>query len=115
MIAFHELNYRVLAAGDSYNDTTMLAEADHGFLFRSPDNVIAGLAPLPGATAFLDRLRARTQVILLSDTFEQFAAPLMVHLGMPTDIITLCVPAQRAPPFLLPSSLLLISTHTLKP
>lgn len=46
--------------------------------------VIAGLAPLPGARAFLDELRRRTQVLILSDTFEQFGAPLMVHLGMPT-------------------------------
>ena len=37
--AFQRLNYRVIAAGDSYNDTTMLGEADKGFLFRSPDNV----------------------------------------------------------------------------
>ncbi len=39
--AFRSLNYRVIAAGDSYNDTTMLAEADTGFLFRAPDNVKA--------------------------------------------------------------------------
>jgi len=39
--AFHSLNYRVIAAGDSYNDTTMLAEADTGILFCAPDNVIA--------------------------------------------------------------------------
>ena len=39
--AFRSLNYRVIAAGDSYNDTTMLDEADTGFLFRSPDNVKA--------------------------------------------------------------------------
>ena len=39
--AFRRLNYRVIAAGDSYNDTTMLGEADTGFLFRSPDNVKA--------------------------------------------------------------------------
>ncbi|MEM9256610.1 MAG: bifunctional phosphoserine phosphatase/homoserine phosphotransferase ThrH [Pseudomonadota bacterium] len=39
--ALHSLNYRVLAAGDSYNDTTMLAEADVGFLIHAPDNVIA--------------------------------------------------------------------------
>ncbi len=39
--AFHSLNYRVIAAGDSYNDTSMLAEADVGILFRAPDNVIA--------------------------------------------------------------------------
>ncbi|MFT4820765.1 MAG: phosphoserine/homoserine phosphotransferase [Candidatus Azotimanducaceae bacterium] len=39
--SLHALNYRIFAAGDSYNDTTMLAEADAGFLFRAPDNVIA--------------------------------------------------------------------------
>ncbi|MEM8561021.1 MAG: bifunctional phosphoserine phosphatase/homoserine phosphotransferase ThrH [Pseudomonadota bacterium] len=38
--AFHSLHYRVLAAGDSYNDTTMLAEADVGFLIHAPDNVV---------------------------------------------------------------------------
>jgi phosphoserine/homoserine phosphotransferase len=38
--AFHSLNYRVIAAGDSYNDTSMLAEADVGILFHAPDNVI---------------------------------------------------------------------------
>jgi len=40
VIAFHQLNYRVIAAGDSYNDTTMLGEADVGILFKAPDNVI---------------------------------------------------------------------------
>lgn len=39
--AFHQLNYRVIAAGDSYNDTSMLAEADVGILFRAPSNVIS--------------------------------------------------------------------------
>ena len=39
--AFHKLNFRVMAAGDSYNDTNILAEADAGFLFHSPPNVIA--------------------------------------------------------------------------
>ena len=39
--ALHNLNFRVIAAGDSYNDTTMLGEADHGFLFDAPENVIA--------------------------------------------------------------------------
>lgn len=38
--AFHSLNYRVIAAGDSYNDTTMLAEAEVGILFKAPENVI---------------------------------------------------------------------------
>jgi phosphoserine / homoserine phosphotransferase len=39
--AFHALNYRVIAAGDSYNDTAMLGAADAGFLFHAPENVIA--------------------------------------------------------------------------
>ncbi|MBI4932633.1 MAG: bifunctional phosphoserine phosphatase/homoserine phosphotransferase ThrH [Actinobacteria bacterium] len=47
-------------------------------------DVIGGLEPLPGAKQFLDALRERTQVIILSDTFEQFGAPLMRQLGMPT-------------------------------
>jgi len=46
--------------------------------------VIAGMRPLDGAPAFLDWLRARAQVIVLSDTFMQFAQPLMVQLGFPT-------------------------------
>ncbi|HLK10259.1 MAG TPA: bifunctional phosphoserine phosphatase/homoserine phosphotransferase ThrH [Candidatus Binatia bacterium] len=46
--------------------------------------VIAAMEPLPGAAAFLEWLRSRTQVIILSDTFEQFAAPLMRTLGWPT-------------------------------
>ena len=45
---------------------------------------IAGIDPLPGAKDFLDELRSFTQVIILSDTFEQFAAPLMKKLGFPT-------------------------------
>lgn len=47
-------------------------------------DVISGLDPLPGARDFLDRLRRRTQLVILSDTFEQFARPLMEHLGRPT-------------------------------
>ena len=46
--------------------------------------VIAGIDPFPGAKEFLDALRKKTQVLILSDTFEQFAAPLMEKLGMPT-------------------------------
>ena len=56
----------------------------HGLTMSLVQDVIAGLEPIPGARAFLDELRAITQVIILSDTFEQFAAPMMVHLGMPT-------------------------------
>jgi phosphoserine/homoserine phosphotransferase len=47
-------------------------------------DVIGGLSPMEGARDFLDELRSRTQVVILSDTFEQFGAPLMRHLGMPT-------------------------------
>ncbi|MCG3175818.1 MAG: Phosphoserine phosphatase ThrH [Candidatus Omnitrophica bacterium] len=46
--------------------------------------VIGTLRPLPGARAFLDRLRAERQVVILSDTFYQFAGPLMRQLGLPT-------------------------------
>ena len=46
--------------------------------------VISTIDPLPGAREFLDKLRAETQVIILSDTFEQFAQPLMKKLGWPT-------------------------------
>jgi phosphoserine / homoserine phosphotransferase len=58
--------------------------AEHELTMSLVADVIDGLAPLPGAREFLDELRSRTQVIILSDTFEQFAAPLMRHLGMPT-------------------------------
>ena len=57
---------------------------EHGLTMPLIADVIGQLEPLPGARAFLDELRRRTQVIVLSDTFEQFAAPLMPHLGMPT-------------------------------
>ena len=63
MQALHGLNYRVLAAGDSYNDTTMLAEADHGFLFRAPDNVIAEFPQFP-ATDDYDDLLGRFTALL---------------------------------------------------
>jgi phosphoserine/homoserine phosphotransferase len=46
--------------------------------------VIAGLAPMPGARAFLDELRQHYQVLILSDTFYEFGMPLMAQLGMPT-------------------------------
>lgn len=56
----------------------------HGLTMSLVSEVIGGLGPLPGAKDFLDRLRAETQVIILSDTFEQFGRPLMAHLGWPT-------------------------------
>ena len=57
---------------------------EHGLGLKEIQETIAGLDPLPGAKEFLDELRSRTQVLILSDTFEQFAAPLMKKLGMPT-------------------------------
>jgi phosphoserine/homoserine phosphotransferase len=56
----------------------------HGLTMPMIADVIATLRPLPGAPEFLDELRRRTQVLILSDTFEQFGAPLMRQLGMPT-------------------------------
>jgi phosphoserine/homoserine phosphotransferase len=58
--------------------------AEHGLTMSLITEVIAGLAPLPGASDFLAELRRRTQVVILSDTFEQFAAPLMAQVGWPT-------------------------------
>jgi phosphoserine/homoserine phosphotransferase len=56
----------------------------HGLGLREIQTVISGIEPLPGAKDFLDELRAEAQVLLLSDTFEQFAGPLMKKLGWPT-------------------------------
>ncbi len=52
--AFHSLNYYVIAAGDSYNDTTMLSEADAGILFHAPDNVIAEFPQFPAVHTYGD-------------------------------------------------------------
>ena len=57
---------------------------EHGLGLKEIQAVIAGIDPLPGAREFLDELRSLTQVIILSDTFEQFAQPLMKKLGWPT-------------------------------
>lgn len=56
----------------------------HGLTMSAIADVIAGLQPLDGAVDFLDALRTRTQVILLSDTFGEFARPLMAQLHWPT-------------------------------
>ena len=56
----------------------------HGLTMSRIEQVIAGLSPMPGAVEFLDALRERTQVIILSDTFEQFGRPLMRLLNWPT-------------------------------
>jgi phosphoserine/homoserine phosphotransferase len=57
---------------------------EHGFKLSDIDEVISTMEPLPGAREFLDELRDRTQLIILSDTFYQFAAPFMRQLGQPT-------------------------------
>ena len=57
---------------------------EHGLGLKEIQEVIATIDPLPGAKEFLDELRSLTQVVILSDTFEQFAKPLMEKLGWPT-------------------------------
>jgi phosphoserine/homoserine phosphotransferase len=61
VLAFRELNFKTIAAGDSYNDTSMLDEADAGILFRPPDNVVAEFPQFPVAFDYET----------LSDEFEQ--------------------------------------------
>jgi phosphoserine/homoserine phosphotransferase len=56
----------------------------HGLKLSDIQKVIGTLELLPGARAFMDTLRSQVQVLILSDTFEQFAAPFMRQLGMPT-------------------------------
>lgn len=57
---------------------------EHGLGLKQIQETIAKIDPLPGAKEFLDELRSMTQVIIISDTFEQFAMPLMKKLGLPT-------------------------------
>ena len=57
---------------------------EHGLGLKDIQKTIATIDPLPGAKEFMDTLRSETQVIILSDTFEQFASPLMKKLGWPT-------------------------------
>lgn len=57
---------------------------EHGLGLKEIQDVIATIDPMPGAKEFLDELRTLSQVIIISDTFTQFAAPLMKKLGMPT-------------------------------
>lgn len=57
---------------------------EHGLTLADIQNTIAKIDPFEGAKEFLDELRQLTQVIIISDTFTQFAAPLMKKLGMPT-------------------------------
>jgi phosphoserine / homoserine phosphotransferase len=57
---------------------------EHGLGLKEIQDVIATIDPMPGAKEFLDELRGITQVIIISDTFTQFAQPLMKKLGWPT-------------------------------
>lgn len=57
---------------------------EHGLGLKEIQETIAKIEPLPGAKAFLDELRSMTQVIIISDTFTEFAKPLMEKLGWPT-------------------------------
>ncbi|MBP5415115.1 MAG: bifunctional phosphoserine phosphatase/homoserine phosphotransferase ThrH [Lachnospiraceae bacterium] len=57
---------------------------EHGLGLKQIQDTIATIDPLPGAKEFLDKLREITQVVILSDTFDQFAMPLMKKLGWPT-------------------------------
>ena len=57
---------------------------EHGLGLKEIQDTIAKIDPLPGAKEFLDQLRAEGQVLILSDTFTQFATPLMKKLGWPT-------------------------------
>ena len=57
---------------------------EHGLGLKEIQATIAAIDPMPGAKEFLDELRSMTQVMIVSDTFEQFAAPLMKKLGWPT-------------------------------
>ena len=57
---------------------------EHGLGLKEIQETIAKIDPMPGAKEFLDELRSMTQVIIISDTFSQFAGPLMKKLGWPT-------------------------------
>jgi len=58
--------------------------AKNGLKLKDIQRVIGGMDPLPGAREFIDQIRKQTQVVILSDTFTQFAQPLMAKLGYPT-------------------------------
>ena len=57
---------------------------EHGLGLKEIQKTIEKIDPLPGAREFLDELRSRTQAVIISDTFQQFAGPLMKKLGWPT-------------------------------
>ena len=57
VVAFKSLNFEVIAAGDSYNDTSMLTEANHGILFRAPKNIQSEFPQFPAVTEFNELMR----------------------------------------------------------
>lgn len=65
-------------------DFRMKILREHGYTLKDIQNVIATIEPLDGARKFLDKVRRLTQVVILSDTFTEFAKPLMEKLGWPT-------------------------------
>ena len=67
---------------------------EHGLGLKQIQETIERIEPLPGAREFLDELRAITQVVILSDTFTQFATPLMRKLGWPTIFCNTLVAAE---------------------
>lgn len=68
---------------------------EHGLGLKEIQDTIAKIDPLPGAKEFLDELRSITQVVIISDTFTQFASPLMKKLGWPTIFCNSLVVAEN--------------------
>ncbi len=79
-----ELTTRDIQDYDELMQHRLKVLAENDISLSSIQEVIATLSPLNGAKEFLDKLRAKYQVIILSDTFREFAKPLMIQLGMPT-------------------------------
>ena len=69
---------------DKLKNSSIGVIKEHGLGLKEIQETIAKIDPMPGAKEFLDELRSLCQVIIISDTFTQFAAPLMKKLGMPT-------------------------------
>ncbi|MBK7722128.1 MAG: bifunctional phosphoserine phosphatase/homoserine phosphotransferase ThrH [Austwickia sp.] len=78
------LTTRDIADYDELMGHRLRVMAEHGITLSQIQEVIAALGPMAGAAAFLDWLRERFQVVILSDTFYQFGMPLMAQLGHPT-------------------------------
>lgn len=79
-----QLTTRDIPDYDELMQKRLAVLAENNLSMSAIQTVIADLQPLPGAAAFLNWLRARAQVIILSDTFYEFARPLMQQLGWPT-------------------------------